>query len=169
MSHPNAELIERFYEAFQRHDAEAMGACYADDVVFSDPAFGELRGEEARDMWRMLVQRAQEFSLTYDAVDANERTGSARWVARYLFSQTGRSVVNRIQAQFVFRDGRIAEHRDTFDLWRWSRQALGLKGVLLGWTPVVQRAIRAQARKGLDAYRAKGAKGANEANTEKRP
>jgi ketosteroid isomerase-like protein len=157
MSHPNAELIERFYEAFQRRDAEAMGACYADDVVFSDPAFGELRGEEARDMWRMLVQRAQDFSLTYDVVDANERTGSAQWVARYLFSQSGRSVVNRIQAQFVFRDGRIAEHRDTFDLWRWSQQALGLKGVLLGWTPVVQRAIRAQARKGLDAYRAKGA------------
>ena len=157
MSHPNTELIERFYEAFQRGDAEAMGACYADDVVFSDPVFGELRGEEARDMWRMLVQRAQEFSLTYDAVDANERTGSAHWVARYLFSQTGRGVINRIQAQFVFRDGRIAEHRDTFDLWRWSRQALGFKGALLGWTPTVQRAIRAQARKGLDAYRAKRA------------
>ena len=157
MSHPNTELIERFYEAFQRRDAETMGACYADDVVFSDPVFGELRGEEARDMWRMLVQRAQEFSLTFDAVDANECTGSAHWVARYLFSQTGRSVVNRIQAQFVFRDGRIAEHRDTFDLWRWSRQALGFKGALLGWTPTVQRAIRAQARKGLDAYRAKRA------------
>ena len=157
MSHPNTELIERFYEAFQRRDAEAMAACYADDVVFSDPVFGELRGEQARDMWRMLVQRAQAFSLTFDAVEANESTGSAHWVARYLFSQTGRTVVNRIQAQFVFRDGRIAEHRDTFDLWRWSRQALGLKGALLGWTPIVQRAIRAQARKGLDAYRAKGA------------
>ena len=169
MSHPNAELIRRFYEAFQSRDAEAMGACYADDVVFSDPAFGELRGEEARDMWRMLVQRAQEFSLTFDAVDANDRTGSAQWVARYLFSQSGRSVVNRIQAQFVFRGGRIAEHRDTFDLWRWSRQALGLKGVLLGWTPVVQRAIRAQARKGLDAYRAKAANGTNRANGTKRP
>lgn len=155
MSHPNRELIERFYEAFQKRDAEAMGACYADDVVFSDPVFGELRGEEARDMWRMLVRRAQDFSLTFDAVEADERTGGAHWVARYLFSQTGRSVENRIQARFVFRDGRIAEHRDTFDLWRWSRQALGFKGVLLGWTPFVQQAIRAQARKGLDAYRAK--------------
>jgi ketosteroid isomerase-like protein len=157
MSHPNTELIARFYKAFQNRDAEAMGACYTDDVVFSDPVFGELRGEQARDMWRMLVERAQEFSLIFDAVDADERTGSAHWTARYLFSQTGRTVVNRIQAQFVFRDGRIAEHRDSFDLWRWSRQALGFKGVLLGWTPAAQRAIRAQARKGLDAYRAKRA------------
>jgi ketosteroid isomerase-like protein len=157
MSHPNtnSELIGRFYEAFQKQDAEAMGACYADDVVFSDPVFGELRGEQARDMWRMLVARAQDFSLTFDAVTADERTGRAHWVARYLFSQTGRKVENRIQAQFVFRDGRIVEHRDSFDLWRWSRQALGLKGALLGWTPFVQGAIRAQAKKGLDAYRNK--------------
>jgi ketosteroid isomerase-like protein len=153
----NTALIERFYEAFQRRDAETMAACYADDVIFSDPAFGELRGEEARDMWRMLVQRAQDFSLTFDAVSADERSGRAHWVARYLFSQTGRSVVNRIEARFVFRDGRIAGHHDTFDLWRWSRQALGLKGALLGWTPFVQRAIRAQARKGLAAFRAKRA------------
>jgi ketosteroid isomerase-like protein len=155
MSHPNQLLIERFYEAFARLDAETMAACYADDVIFSDPAFGELRGDEARDMWRMLTQRAQAFSLTFSDVDANDQAGSARWVARYLFSQTGRTVENRIEARFVFRDGLIVEHHDRFDLWRWSRQALGLKGALLGWTPLVQRAIRAQARKGLDAYRAK--------------
>lgn len=155
MTHPNSALIERFYEAFQQRDAEAMAACYADDVVFSDPVFGELRGEEARDMWRMLVARAQQFSLTFDNVATDERSGHANWVARYLFSQTGRTVENRIQAQFVFRDGRVAGHHDSFDLWRWSRQALGLKGALLGWTPFVQGAIRAQARKGLDDYRAK--------------
>jgi ketosteroid isomerase-like protein len=155
MSHPNQLLIQRFYEAFARLDAEAMAACYASDVLFSDPAFGELRGDEARDMWRMLTQRAQAFSLTFSDIVADDHTGGARWVARYLFSQTGRTVVNRIEARFVFRDGLIAEHHDSFDLWRWSRQALGLKGALLGWTPMVQSAIRAQARKGLDAYRAK--------------
>jgi len=153
MTNPNTELIERFYTAFQQRDAETMAACYADNVVFSDPAFGELHGEEARDMWRMLVARAQDFSLTFDGVEADDRTGRARWVARYLFSQTGRPVVNRIEARFVFRDGRIAEHRDSFDLWLWTRQALGVKGTLLGWSPFVQRAVRAQARKGLDLYR----------------
>ena len=153
MSQTNHELIERFYTAFQQRDAEAMAACYADDVVFSDPVFGELRGDEARDMWRMLVARAQNFSLSFDNVDADEHNGRAHWVARYLFSQTGRDVVNRVDARFVFRDGRIAEHRDSFDLWRWSRQALGLKGTLLGWSPLVKRAIRAQAKKGLALYR----------------
>ena len=137
MSDAHSALITQFYQAFQRLDAEAMSACYTDDVVFSDPAFGELRGR-----------------LTFDDVRADERTGAAHWVATYLFSQTGNTVVNDIQARFVFRDGKICEHHDDFDLWKWSRQALGFKGLLLGWSPLVRNAVRAQARKGLKAFQA---------------
>lgn len=154
MSHPNAELITRFYDAFQRLDAEAMAAFYTADVRFSDPVLQDLHGSEAGDMWRMLASRAQGFSLTFDGVQADDRQGSARWVATYLFSQTGHTVVNHIEARFVFRDGLIAEHRDSFDLWRWARQALGAKGLLLGWMPTVQNAIRRQAGKGLEQFRA---------------
>lgn len=152
LSTENADLIARFYEAFNRLDAEAMAACYTEDVLFSDPVFGELRGKQAGDMWRMLTSRAKEFSVIFDHVHADERTGAAHWVARYLFTQTGRTVINDIQAHFVFSDGKICEHHDSFDLWRWSRQALGMKGALLGWTSTVQNAIRAQAHKGLKAF-----------------
>lgn len=151
-SQVNSALISRFYEAFQRLDAEAMADCYSDDVLFSDPVFGTLRGQQARDMWRMLTARAQNFSVVFDQVRADDQSGSAHWVATYLFSQTGRTVVNDIQARFVFRDGLICEHHDHFDLWRWSRQALGAKGLLLGWTPMVQNAIRGQAQKGLKTF-----------------
>ncbi len=154
MSHANAELIQRFYRAFQNLDAETMAACYAEDVHFSDPAFTDLNGSEAGDMWRMLCARAEGFSLTFDQVQADEREGSARWVATYRFSASGRQVVNHIQAHFVFRDGLIVEHRDHFDLWRWTRQALGAKGLLLGWAPPVQAAIRRQAARGLAQFRA---------------
>ena len=154
MSDAHTALITRFYEAFQRLDAEAMAACYTEDVVFSDPAFGELRGRDVGDMWRMLTTRAKRFSLTFDHVRSDDSTGSAHWVATYLFSATGNTVVNDIGARFVFRDGRICEHHDHFDLWRWSRQALGLKGLLLGWSPALKNAVRAQARKGLQAFQA---------------
>lgn len=157
MAHANAQLIERFYQAFQRRDGEAMAACYSADVLFSDPVFTDLRGAEAGDMWRMLTARAKDFALTYEGVEADETRGSARWVASYTFTQTGRKVTNHIQANFHFRDGLICQHEDRFDLWKWSRQALGTKGALLGWAPPVQRAIRAQAAKGLAAYRAQRA------------
>ncbi|MBV6287164.1 nuclear transport factor 2 family protein [Pseudomonas aegrilactucae] len=154
MSDANHALITRFYLAFQQLDAEAMAACYSPDVVFSDPAFGTLHGKDAGDMWRMLASRAKDFSLTFDNVRADERGGGAHWVATYLFSQTGRVVVNDIQARFVIRDGLIVEHHDHFDLWRWARQALGTKGLLLGWTPLVQGKVREQAAKGLRAFQA---------------
>ena len=59
--HPNAALIQQFYQAFQQLDAATMAGCYHPDIHFSDPVFPDLRGTEASDMWRMLVSRAQDF------------------------------------------------------------------------------------------------------------
>ncbi|MDZ5603416.1 nuclear transport factor 2 family protein [Pseudomonas sp. RP23018S] len=152
MNDAHHALIERFYQAFQRRDAQAMVACYSDDVVFSDPVFGTLRGQDAADMWRMLLSRAEQLQVRFDQVGCDVRGGHAHWVASYLFGATGRTVVNDCQARFLFRDGLICQHDDSFDFWRWSRQALGAPGVLLGWTPQLQRKVRRQAFAGLRAF-----------------
>ncbi|MES2049474.1 MAG: nuclear transport factor 2 family protein [Pseudomonadota bacterium] len=153
--HPNEELIDKFYRAFQQLDAETMATCYAGDVQFSDPVFSNLQDTEATDMWRMLCSKAQNFSLTYDGVHADDKIGEAHWIATYTFSQTGRTVVNDIRASFIFKNGKIISHRDQFDLWKWAGQALGFKGLVLGWSPLMQNAIRAQAAKGLQIFRSK--------------
>ena len=145
------EIIESFYRAFQRRDAEAMAALYRDDVRFSDPAFGPLTGEHARNMWRMLAERASDLELEFrDVTDS-----TAHWEARYTFSQTGRKVHNIIDARFEFKDGKIARHDDVFDFWRWSRQALGVPGLILGWSPMLQNAVRKKALAGLAAFEQK--------------
>jgi ketosteroid isomerase-like protein len=150
------ERIAQFYEAFQRKDGAAMAACYAPDVRFSDPVFPDLRGERAGEMWKMLTSRAADLEITFSDVSFDGTVGKAHWEARYTFSVTGNHVHNVIDATFRFApDGRIAEHTDVFDFWRWSRQALGWKGWALGWTPIVKNAVRAQAAKGLDAWMAK--------------
>lgn len=151
--HANAALLHRFYDAFAARDAAAMGACYAADVVFEDPAFGELHGDEARAMWAMLCGRAKDLQVTASSIEADDHRGRARWEAIYTFTQTGRRVHNRIDADFEFRDGLIAVHRDRFDFWAWSRQALGAPGLLLGWTPMLRGKVRAQARAGLRRFR----------------
>ena len=51
----NASVIRELYEALDRHDGETMARQYAPDARFKDPAFGELSGAEAGDMWRMLT------------------------------------------------------------------------------------------------------------------
>ena len=160
--HPNAQLIHDFYAAFDAHDAVRMAACYAEDVTFSDPVFPRLRGDQARAMWRMLCERGQDLRVVVSRVEAGDTTGSAHWDADYTFSATGRPVHNRIDARFAFRDGRIVEHTDAFDLWRWAGMALGLKGRLLGWLPPVQAAIRRQADASLRAFmKRRGSPGAS--------
>lgn len=152
MSHPNAELIRRFYDAFGRRDAEGMAACYAKEVRFSDPAFPNLVGRDAGDMWRMLCDAGKDLRVEASEIDATDEQGSARWVAHYTFSATGRRVVNDIRASFRFQNGLIVEHTDRFDFGRWARQALGLPGLLLGWTGWMQRQVQARAAKGLAAF-----------------
>ncbi len=152
----SAELITTFYTAFTSRDAEAMAACYAPDARFCDPVFTDLRGPQVGDMWRMLCSSATDLSLDFDSVTDE----SAHWVASYSFPSTGRRVRNDIRASFVCADGLIQEHRDTFDLWAWSRQAIGPAGVVLGWTPMMQRRIRDQAISGLRRYQARRDPGA---------
>ena len=153
--HTNAQLIERFYTAFQKRDGAGMAACYASDVKFSDPVFPDLQGARAGGMWKMLCGRAADLRVEFRDVQATDTGGSAHWDAYYTFTATGRKVVNRIDATFKFRDGLISEHRDVFDFWAWSRQALGPTGLLLGWSPMVKNKVRATAAKGLDQFMAK--------------
>lgn len=150
--HSNAQLIVSFYTAFSRRDAAGMIACYHPDVHFSDPVFPDLRGERAGAMWSMLCARGKDLQLHFDDVHADDQQGRARWVATYTFAGTGRRVENHIQAEFDFADGKIARHRDRFSLHRWASMAMGPKGLLLGWLPPVQAAIRKQAGGALEKY-----------------
>ncbi|NRF66065.1 nuclear transport factor 2 family protein [Aquincola sp. S2] len=155
MSTPEAALLERFYAAFARFDAEAMAACYHPQARFSDPVFPALEGDEVGDMWRMMAVRAQDFRLQPGGRVMVAGEGRADCVAHYTFSPTGRPVANPIASEFRFRDGLIVEQRDRFDFWAWSRQALGAAGVLLGWTPLMRGKVRGQAAQGLAAFRTK--------------
>ena len=138
-----------------RHDGDAMAKLYAPDGRFRDPAFGELTGAEAGDMWRMLTGRSEDLRVELAEHEADGDTGTARWIATYTF-RTGRPVTNDIRAEFRFRDGKITEHRDSFSFWRWSRQALGPIGLALGWTPLLRAAVRKRARADLADFRRAG-------------
>lgn len=155
MPHPNADLIRRFYDALGHCDGTTMGSAYADTARFSDPVFTDLDAAGVRAMWLMLCERASDLAVTAEDIDADDRHGRARWIATYTFSKTGRQVRNVIDARFEFSAGRIVRHTDAFDLWRWAGMALGTKGNLLGWTAMVQNAIRREAVRGLDIYRRK--------------
>lgn len=143
----------RFYTALAARDWQTVGRLYADDARFDDPAFVGLDAAQVRAMWRMLLGRAGDDSrVSYEVLADTPEAARVRWTARYTFSQTGRPVLNVITAQLTLRDGRIVRHIDAFDFFRWSRQALGLPGWLLGWTGFLRGKVRAQVRRTLAAF-----------------
>ena len=147
------QLIEEFYAAFAEQNVKTMVSCYHLEIEFQDPVFGVLKGNDVADMWKMLIERSKgNIQIVFSEIKSQNNTGSAKWVATYFFSKTNRKVVNTIRAQFEFKDGLIIRHKDVFNLWDWSKQALGWKGLLLGWTKFMHQKIQQQAIESLRKY-----------------
>ncbi len=136
----NTETIYHFYSSLQEGNIEDLLSCYDPQVRFSDPAFGELQGEHAHYMWRMLVSKmSSEIKIDVNHVyDQNGRIHCS-WTADYAFGKKQRKVHNVVSSTFTFKNNRIITHDDFFDLWSWTRQALGAPGYLLGWSSLMQR------------------------------
>ncbi|HEY8936728.1 MAG TPA: nuclear transport factor 2 family protein [Cyclobacteriaceae bacterium] len=152
MTTTNQQIIETFYTAFGKRDYATMQSLYHDDATFSDPVFQNLNSSEVKAMWQMLLTNAKDINVIFSEVKTADQTGSCRWDAYYTFTQTGRMVHNIVHAQFTFKDGRILIHRDHFNFWRWTRLALGFKGLLLGWSSLVQNKVRATAQGRLKKF-----------------
>jgi len=149
----NEQLVENFYNAFQKLDDKSMVSNYADDIVFFDPVFSLLEGDEVRAMWKMLCKNAKDFSLTYsNIVHLDEEYSTCQWIATYTFSKTGRKVINNGKAHMKFANGKIIEHSDGFSVHKWSKQTFGLVGLLFGWNSYFQNRIKKQARKNLRSF-----------------
>lgn len=149
--------IQKFYEAFARLDGATMATCYADDARFEDEVFTLAGRREIGGMWTMLCEATKARGRDAWRLEASAITDTgAHWEAHYRFSATGRLVHNIIEAEIACGpDGLIRQHRDRFDFWRWSRQALGTPGTLLGWTPLLRNKVRGQAAANLKAFLAK--------------
>ena len=148
----NSDLITSFYEAFQRKDYEAMNACYHPSIRFSDPVFQNLEAAEVKAMWHMLCERGSDLVVTFSDVTATDDQGRARWEATYTLAGSDREIHNVIDAKFLFREGLIYRQLDSFDLWKWTRMALGTPGTLLGWSGPLKNKVRDTARRQLDRF-----------------
>ncbi|PJZ71190.1 polyketide cyclase [Leptospira perolatii] len=151
--HPNETILRNLYKDFSSRNASGMASAYSKETHFSDPVFPNLINAEVTSMWAMLMERMNpEAQIELKEIKAEEKKGSAVWEATYQFSKTGRTVKNRIRSEFEFQNGKIVNQKDRFPLWKWTRMALGLPGVLLGWTPMIQGKVRSEAAKNLQHY-----------------
>lgn len=159
MPHPNVLVIERLFAALDRHDADAMAACYCkDSVKFCDIAFEIDEHSRLHGMWRMICEGESGITVKVNRVVADDRQGEAQIVDTYWFGKDtkgekpkpGLRVVNEITSRFWFRDGLIEKQVDWCDSRAWARQAIGgVRGWIAGRIGLVRSF---SANRKLDAF-----------------
>ena len=74
-------LIDTFYGGLAARDGDAMVSCYHDDVVFEDPAFGELQAADAKAMWQMLCASDTDLRVRHTILEVGENTAKVNCTA----------------------------------------------------------------------------------------
>jgi len=100
----------------------------------------------------LLSKSGANTKINFSVLDSQDEHKRVNWTAEYLFGKSNRKVVNHIQGRYKFEDGKIIEHIDSFDMWKWSSQALGISGSLLGWSSFMKNKIQKTTNKQLDRY-----------------
>lgn len=148
----NARLINDFYSAFQKRDAQKMADCYHEQIAFNDPAFGTLNGAEAAMMWKMLCKSANDLRVEYEIRSITENTARVRWEAFYSYGKDKRKVHNKVNAELEIADDKIIRHTDKYSLWKWAAQTMGLNGMLIGGTPFFRKRLQKQSKEMLQRF-----------------
>ena len=104
--------VDRFNEAFNRHDVDAIMRCMTDDCVFENtrpaPDGTRLVGQAAvRRFWEEFFARSPQARFDTEAVFAAGDRCVVQWVYRWV--REGRAGHVRGVDVFRVRDGRVAE------------------------------------------------------------
>jgi limonene-1,2-epoxide hydrolase len=120
----HTDLIHTYYAAWVRDDLEAVLALCTDDLVAVNVPIGPVRGKQAvREFLTKFGRGMQQKRYAVERIIESGDSAMVEGVEHYV--RDGKSVSLPYMSRFKFRDGKITEWRDYFDLQTVLRQ-LGL-------------------------------------------
>ncbi len=139
------EIAIKFYDAFSAANIDVLKQLYDKKLIFNDNIFVNLDYNETISMWSSLLVGNKNMSIKYEIKKYSEKYVEVEWIADYLFTSTNRNVKNIILAKMEIDQGKIINHTDNFDFYKWSQMAFGITGVLIGWTSFFKNKVRTEA------------------------
>ena len=130
------ELLDGFFDAYNRHDVDAVLAYCTDDVIWEDPTAGVLHGRRQaqnamRNVFRAFpdmhfVRHDSTYFLSFDGTRAASgwrMTGHMRGeLDPPGYAPTNRPIDISGTCLYEFRDGLISRHTIVFDMIKLGRQ-----------------------------------------------
>jgi steroid delta-isomerase-like uncharacterized protein len=111
-------LVERFAEAFNRHDVDGLLDCFTADATYRDLFYGPHAGPAAlRGMFERMFREGRDYRWSMDAIVMNDRRAAAEWTFGYTATAAvSRSAGRRIRFSgmsiFELEGGRIRAYRE---------------------------------------------------------
>ena len=153
------EIVERFFNNYQKHDINGMQSCLDNDVKFSDFAF-DIQGREVKAMWHWFCvpysPRAKPIDVPeFEVVKSDNDTVSAKYRVSYLYGDKQRPVDYVIESHFRLKNDKIVEQKDTFSNiseFEFAKMAFGFPVQLLALTPLLHIMVRKKAAEKLKQF-----------------
>lgn len=115
-------IVERFLDAFNRRDVDAMLDCFTGDATYADLLLGEsATGRDGlRALFDRMMHESGEVDWRIDRVVASDEVEMAEWrfcveVSAAVPRSAGRTVSLAGASVFELRDGRCCAYREYFD------------------------------------------------------
>lgn len=146
------QVLLDYSNSFEKRNIKAMTACYTSDVIYFDPLFGYLDGEQVTAMWQLRLSDLDQFAIALEKI-ADE--GDGYYKMKYSISyrkKDNRPVSMNVQVFFKLDQNRIVEQSEAFSVHALLKQERGMIGHLMGWNRMMQQARKNKARKELLKY-----------------
>jgi steroid delta-isomerase-like uncharacterized protein len=111
-------LVERFAQAFNGRDVDALLECFTADATYRDLFYGPHAGQGAlRGMFERMFREGRDYHWSMDTIVMDERHAAAEWTFGYTATAAvprseGRKVRFSGMSIFELRGGRIGAYRE---------------------------------------------------------
>ena len=111
-------LVERFAEAFNRHDVDGLLDCFTADATYRDLFYGPHAGPAGlRGMFERMFREGRDYRWRMDAIVMDDRRAAAEWTFGYTATAAvprseGRRIRFSGMSIFEMEGGRIRAYRE---------------------------------------------------------
>lgn len=111
-------IVERFAQAFNGRDVDALLTCFTADATYRDLFYGPHAGQTAlRGMFERMFHEGRDYHWSMEVIVEDDRRAAAEWTFGYTASAAvprseGRRVRFSGMSIFELEDGRIHAYRE---------------------------------------------------------
>jgi hypothetical protein len=142
----NWTIIDRLFKAFQSKDADAILAAYSAKCQFNHPLIGCMSKDEFSKAVQIFIRETPDYELAFQINHVSAKRVEVEWTMTHIFHLTGRIIKQNGKTTCFLSANSVVRQIDQFDRRIWSRQAMGVTGLVLsfvpGWKSFIERELR---------------------------